>query len=343
MFLIDDIDDQMRQAGSTYNSTIPKFKREKGNRADVDISDPYDYDGFAASWENSGQLWNEEDRSDKYLEFRDKVSIEAEESRNAQLKLNTGLWDRIAEEDATLGGIQRLLSTESAEASYERALASTTYQTLLSAIDNIEGHEDDVAEMLTSDSSINYMLGQADYLDGDVFDWYKRQHGEDFLSGMNAGMAVGLGGKVAKTFETGSKLAMNKFAPKTLAKLAQSTFGKIYKGIKNIPAKVASKFTKSLTQAVTKVATKRGAEFASKLVPFASVAAGLAYEEMRRRKGDNIGAALEAASAICSGVVAGGIGTSWTGVGGLIGVFAKVGAILIDSSLLALDIGRAFF
>ena len=356
MFLVDNVDNEIRNTFSDYSSTIPKFKRQKGERSDIHINDTYSYDEFLETWRNENVLWNNDDKSEKYLKFKEKVLQQADINRNSQLRMNTGLWDRMDKESPTLGGLVRLLSIEASEASYEKALAAKPYQTILSAIDNSDGNEENVTEMLTSDNTINYLSGQSDYLDGDVFDWYKRARGEDYISSLLVGSTIGASAALTTKLGVGiRKMAKSGMSPdivkKVVPKILKST-------VKNADDKIIAETTEGLAKLTAKTAFKR---LTSKSLPFISCAVGAYLTKKRLDEGDPVGAWFEGASATLSGVEAGAltvagksavaiavpeavstIGGTFSLAGSLnVATVSNILAKIIDVGLFIYDIARA--
>jgi len=169
------------------------FVEQKGLVKGVKPSIDYNMDMFQSTQGNADSIYDYLDPSDKNLDYIDMIESRATELKDINEKKYTGLMPKLFQSLKHPGNIiQRVTTKAIPEALVEGAMNTETYRRTLSIMQTAGENPDIAADILSSDTMINYLKGQADYLDNSMYEMYRNSDYRYLLNsaGMTGGVAV---------------------------------------------------------------------------------------------------------------------------------------------------------
>jgi len=166
----------------------------------------YDMDLYQSSQKNPDEIFKPVIQSKKDEEYEAYLNELAQKKKQEKNQKYVGFFSRLGEAFKHPGNILQRIGTKAVpDTLIETAMMSDTYLKMLSMMETATENPDYATDVLTSDVALNYLKGQADYLDNDMFELYRNS---DYRYAINtAGLSAGVG---AGTFlaSLGSQLAM---------------------------------------------------------------------------------------------------------------------------------------
>jgi hypothetical protein len=313
----------------------PDFVQQKGVVQPLPVGLPYNLDLYRKMNADSFAMIDSLPGTRKAQAFADTVINDAQETSDSESKVYRGFWSRFI--DALPTDYTRFIAQEIPEAITTKAVSSRTMHTLLSVVRNSDMDEDSASSILSADNTMNFLEGHADYLDNNVYEWWRQIQGQPEIGAGLVGVATLASSQTAKIPAMWRRFIGITPTPAKLtghlqtAKEAQEAAAKqgvhigprmteaIAKGLEHIPF-----VGKALSKNATKVLAKK--------LPIAATIFGFVFGVQRGMRGEIIRGGGEIASGILSDI--GAFATATTGFGGWPFYAASLG---IDAALIAAD------
>ena len=168
------------------------YVEQKASVPKPKLSIDYDMDMFHSIQRNSNELFESIVSSKKDEDYYQYINQIANEKKAKKEQKYVGFFSRLGEAFKHKGTIlQRIGTNAIPDTLIEKSMLSDTYLKTLSVMETASENPDYATNILTSDSMINYLKGQADYLDNDLFELYRNS---DYRYVINtSGITVGTG------------------------------------------------------------------------------------------------------------------------------------------------------
>ena len=193
---------------SPVQNTDGAFQEQKGLMPAPKPSIDYNMDLYRSMQDNADSLYEYLGDNEKDLNYIDMIDRKSSEMKQVNKKKYSGLMANLFDAVKHPGSIiQRITSKAIPESLIEGAMNTETYRRTLSIMQTAGDNPDEATNILTSDSVINYIKGQADYLDNSMYEMYRNSDYRYLLNsaGLTGGLtaATFLGGVAAGTVTAG--------------------------------------------------------------------------------------------------------------------------------------------
>jgi len=177
---------------SPSSSMDGAFQEQKGLLKPPEPSIDYNMDMYQATQGNADSLYEFLEDNEKSLNYMDMIDTKAHQIKLDNKKKYSGLMSNLFDAVKHPGSIvQRITSKAIPESLVEGAMNTETYRRMLSVMQTAGENPDMATNILTSDSTINYIRGQADYLDNSMYEMYRNSDYRYLLN--SVGMTGGIG------------------------------------------------------------------------------------------------------------------------------------------------------